>query len=129
MTVRRLSAAAIAIAALVPPARLEGMPTTCLFRRVTGRPCPSCGLTRSWNATAHGRLRTALAHHPFGPLTFFAALVIVLRGPQALDRAELRDPRVATVLGSLWLLTWLSRLLRGGQRCASVLPMRMPSAQ
>lgn len=112
MTARQLSVAAIAVAVLVPPARLEGAPTTCLFRRVTGRPCPSCGLTRSWNAMAHGRLRTALVHHPFGPLTFLAAVLVVLRGPRVLDRAELRDARVLAVLAALWLSTWLGRLRR-----------------
>jgi Protein of unknown function (DUF2752) len=129
VTVRQLSVAAIAVAAIVPPAWLEDSPTICLFRRITGRPCPSCGLTRSWSATAHGRLRNALAHHPFGPLTFLAAVAIALHGSRALDRPELRDPRVATVLGSLWLVTWLGRLLRADQRPASVLPIRMPSAQ
>ncbi len=129
MTVRQLAVAAIAAAALVPPARVEGTPTICLFRRVTGKPCPSCGLTRSWSATAHGRLRTALAHHPFGPPTFFAAVLIALQGPTLIDRAVLRDPRIATALGSLWLVTWLSRLWRTGQGPASVLPIRMPSAQ
>jgi hypothetical protein len=112
VTTRQLAVAAIAVAALVPPTALESAPTLCLFRRVTGRPCPSCGLTRSWIAIAHGQSRTALAQHPFGPLTFLAAVAIALRGPRVLERAELRDPRLVAALGTLWLGSWLRRLWR-----------------
>jgi hypothetical protein len=122
VTARRLAVAAIAVAALVPPDRLASAPTLCLFRRITGRPCPSCGLTRSWNAMGHGQLRTALLHHPFGPLTFLAAVVIALRGPRAIDQLVRRDRRVAAGLGTLWLGAWLGRFLRepfsGGRACS-----------
>jgi hypothetical protein len=36
----------------------------CIFRRVTGLPCPSCGMTRSYLALFAGDLKTAFFMHP-----------------------------------------------------------------
>ncbi len=36
---------------------------TCLFRRVFGMPCPTCGLTRAFAAISHGQLDDALRFH------------------------------------------------------------------
>jgi hypothetical protein len=44
----------------------------CLFRTVTGIPCPLCGLTRSFLSTARGRWRDAFLYHPLGPFLFAA---------------------------------------------------------
>lgn len=99
-------------AALLIPARaLRGSPTICLVRRVTGRPCPACGLTRSWQATTHLRLDEGFAHHPMGPLAAAAAVWIAID-----DRAEARlaslDRRIPVALGVAWYATWLWRLSR-----------------
>ena len=40
----------------------------CPFFRVSGRPCPGCGLTRGCGAFLHGDLPTAVRHHAFAPL-------------------------------------------------------------
>ncbi len=40
-------------------------PTVCMFRRVTGRPCPTCGTTRLVIAAGTGKLHKAAAHNPF----------------------------------------------------------------
>ncbi len=51
-------------------------PETCLFKALTGLPCPSCGTTRAVLLLAHGNLRGSLLLNPLG--CFFAlALVIV----------------------------------------------------
>lgn len=73
--------AALLLASLLLPVRLltEG-PVLCLFRRVTDHPCPGCGLTRSFVATAHLRLEEAFSQHLFGPLVFVGMLVVVGRG-------------------------------------------------
>ena len=47
--------AAVTAATVLAPESVESLPTACAFRRVTGLPCPGCGLTRSWVLTAHGR--------------------------------------------------------------------------
>jgi len=37
----------------------------CAFRRITGRPCPTCGTTRLVIAAGTGKLHEAAAHNPF----------------------------------------------------------------
>jgi hypothetical protein len=49
------------------------LPGTCTFLRVTGVPCPGCGLTRSFISIAHGHPRDAWRFNPAGIL-FFAVV-------------------------------------------------------
>ena len=44
----------------------------CQFRRLTGLPCPTCGVTRSLAMLAKGEWRRAVAYHPMGPLVAVA---------------------------------------------------------
>jgi hypothetical protein len=46
----------------------------CGFRRLTGRPCPLCGLTRAMFALAKGHWSDAIAFHALSPV---AALMLV----------------------------------------------------
>lgn len=82
---RRSRAAGLALATAAPltaafilsPAHIEDGPIICPFRRLTGLPCPGCGLTRSWVYIAHGDFSRAWAANPFGLLTFLAAFVVL----------------------------------------------------
>lgn len=40
--------------------------TICAFRRVTGLPCATCGMTRSLSALARGEWQRSRAYHPLG---------------------------------------------------------------
>ena len=42
------------------------IPPMCLFRRLTGRPCPGCGITRAVILAVHGRIKQSLEVHPSG---------------------------------------------------------------
>ena len=46
------------------------IPVTCGFRRITGWPCPGCGLTRSFAFVAHLQLVAAFRAHLLGPVLF-----------------------------------------------------------
>lgn len=50
------------------------LPTLCAFKALCGMPCPGCGLTRSFVATAHFDLARGFAFHPLGPLLFLLVL-------------------------------------------------------
>ena len=52
-------------------------PVLCPLRAVTGIPCPSCGLTRALAHLERGHVAEALRFHPFVPLVFAAALVLI----------------------------------------------------
>jgi hypothetical protein len=46
---------------------------SCLFRSVTGIPCPSCGTTHSVVSILHGEFRAAIKENPLG---FLVALML-----------------------------------------------------
>ncbi len=48
---------------LVPTAWLERRRSLCLFRNLTGRKCPGCGMTRAISSAAHGNFPQALRHN------------------------------------------------------------------
>jgi len=48
---------------------------TCMFKSVTGIPCPACGTTRSVVHLAHGDIQQAAWINPFG---FIAMLFLIL---------------------------------------------------
>jgi Protein of unknown function (DUF2752) len=49
---------------------------SCPLRTLTGIPCPTCGMTRSFVAIAQGRLDQALGYHLFGPAVFLLFLTV-----------------------------------------------------
>lgn len=56
----------------------QGLPEMCAFEGITGLPCPTCGITRSFAATAHGHLGLAFHYHALGPFAFLATLLASL---------------------------------------------------
>jgi hypothetical protein len=112
MLLRAAATAALVGAVLLPDRVAHDGPVFCLFRRVTGRPCPSCGLTRSWQAIGHGRIDDGMAAHPFGPLTMLAAMWLASDG-SAVRRLEAVDRRWGRAAAVAWIGTWLWRLSRG----------------
>lgn len=50
----------------------DRLPNTCVFLRVTGYPCPSCGMTRSVMSTVRFNFQRAIEMNPLG-----IALVLV----------------------------------------------------
>jgi hypothetical protein len=88
-----------------------GLPP-CSFLSRTGYPCPSCGLTSSFAAMAHGRIAEALRDHPFGPPLVLAVAAIGLCG-----LAELVSGRdvVLRLLrpGAWWAVVAATGLLAG----------------
>ncbi len=44
----------------------------CLFKLMTGYPCAGCGMTRAFEAAAHGRFKEAFEWHPIGLALFVA---------------------------------------------------------
>ena len=116
-----LAAAGLLLAALAVGCHRAGL-RLCVFRRLTGLPCPTCGVTRSALHFLKGDLHAACAEHPLAAalmsgtalyaLFATASLLLVRRLP--VPRAA---PRVwfwaGAVLLALLLLNWAYLVARG----------------
>lgn len=76
----RIAGAAMLLGALA--FRFVSLPSVvlCPLRRVTGVPCPFCGMTRSVTAVARGDLGASLALNPGGIALVVAAIVLLVLG-------------------------------------------------
>jgi hypothetical protein len=92
----------------------------CPFFRVTGIPCPGCGLTRAVILLLKGDLQASLRFHAFAPMVLLTAvaLILVLLLPRSitqpaiskLEMLERQTGFTAIILVGL-ILYWLARLL------------------
>lgn len=111
--------AALLTAIVWPLKSVDNGPDLCVFRALTGLPCPGCGLTRSWVHLMHGDVGGAFTYNVFGPLTLVAIVIAVaagvwclVAGPGALKLLRLRRalPVLVVVLG-LWLVYGVARIV------------------
>ncbi len=82
--------------------------TLCMFRNVTGLPCPTCGSSRAALAVARGRPLDALVFNPL--MTAAAALAITWLGVRVvlarrleLDLSPAMWSVIAVLLGANWV--------------------------
>ena len=57
----------------------SGYISVCMFKNLTGLPCPGCGLTHSFCALAKGRVASAFVFNAMGPPIFLLAAGFWLR--------------------------------------------------
>src|SRR5689334_7352024 len=100
----------IAAAYAVP--HLPSPGTLCPLRRITGVPCPMCGMTTGVVATVHGHLATAAAANPAAPVLVALVLVAWLLRAMKAERAIIFVPLgLVIVVGALM---WSFELHRFG---------------
>ncbi|OHB62512.1 MAG: hypothetical protein A2167_08565 [Planctomycetes bacterium RBG_13_46_10] len=76
----------------------------CIFRRLTGKPCPFCGLTRALACAMCGDLDLAFTYHPLWWLAVF--IIITIGSVLLLDAVKGTD--LVGFLGKFWRIpTWL----------------------
>lgn len=90
------------------------LPESCALKRMTGLPCPGCGLTRGFISLAHGDWSGSLRFHRLGWLMFgFAVLQIPYRTLRLADRIEPRTRWSTRILGvfiALLTMNWFITL-------------------
>ena len=95
-----------------------GLPA-CAYLARTGLPWPTCGLTTSVSAMAHGRFALAWRAHPFGVALFVAAVISAfVGGAEALTGRDVWKrlrPRPWWVLVGIaaLMVSWLGKLALG----------------
>lgn len=57
---------------------------TCLFKIITGLPCPSCGMTHAFINLGHCHVQEAFFDNLMGPVVYFALFVIFIISVYAL---------------------------------------------
>jgi hypothetical protein len=98
----RLAMGGLIGVALVWPLSPVHPPLTCPLRRLTGIPCPLCGMTRSVVAAAHGHIVQSLSFNPLGIAVLALAIVALVR-PSILHGRMPPTWLLMTVLGALWI--------------------------
>jgi hypothetical protein len=107
------------LAIALPGARVT-LPESCISLRIFNVTCPGCGLTRSFVATARGRLTEAFRNNAMGPVLYLILLVqipyrtarILGSRPSAIGRLMTRlQPELVTwfIVGGL-VGQWAVRL-------------------
>ncbi|MEE3852883.1 DUF2752 domain-containing protein [Gordonia sp. LSe1-13] len=114
--------AALAAAVVVRPDVVGDGPELCPFARMTGLPCPACGLTRSWVALGHADVEAAVSFNVFGPVFLVVAIVVTVcalwsaaTGGSALDRVRaVLTSRPMLVVVGVWAAYGMVRLADAG---------------
>lgn len=93
----------------------------CPLRLLTGIPCPTCGMTRSFVEIAQGNLDAAISYHLFGPtlfLFFLAGVMSLLwelktnKNQTFIYRRYFAKPSVYFSIGTLYLGYYAVRIAR-----------------
>ena len=88
----------------------------CIFKGVTGMPCPGCGMTRACLAILQGEFSTAWRYHPFSFLLIGLAILIVFQPEYAQEKwgaiSLIKQGIIVSILILLCLGLWLVDLTR-----------------
>jgi hypothetical protein len=94
------SGVALATSLAIPGTRLPDL-HICLFKLMTGYPCPGCGLTHAFCDISHGHFSAAWQANPFG-FFFYALALVCLIWP----RLEARFPGFGAALTKSRAVVW-----------------------
>lgn len=92
------------VCSLTSLAFIESLPSVCLYKALTGKPCWGCGMTRALVAFFHGSLPQAVAYNPRVLLVvpiFFVLWVVALSKFSSRIAHSLSGKRGANAVHSL----------------------------
>ena len=86
----------------------------CIFKGVTGIPCPGCGMTRACLAILQGEFSTAWRYHPFSFLLIGLTILIVFQPEYTQETwgaiSLIKQKIIVSILILLCLSLWLGHL-------------------
>lgn len=83
----------------------------CVFRLMTGIPCPGCGMTRAWLAALRLDFAAAIAYHPLFWAVPIAFLLAFVREETTSGKVKRGIDIVIAVLCVLVISVWIVRLV------------------
>lgn len=83
----------------------------CVFRLMTGIPCPGCGMTRAWLAALRLDFAAAFAYHPLFWVVPIAFVLAFVREEVASSKLKRGIDIVVIVLCVLVVAVWIVRLV------------------
>lgn len=92
----------------------------CPFLRLTGVPCPGCGLTSAIMLLLQGEIHASIRFHAFAPIFLIGIVIVVLAAllPKSLIQPVIsgtelleRQKGLSVIVLSGLILYWLARLL------------------
>lgn len=85
----------------------------CVFRNLTGLPCPGCGMTRAILSIGQLRLYDAIAFHPFSPFLLAGLAYYAAVGTLPLKKHHaLAGYTALTAIMALWIVRLILGLAR-----------------
>ncbi len=83
----------------------------CVFRLMTGIPCPGCGMTRAWLAALRLDFAAAFAYHPLFWAVPIAFVLAFVRDGAASNKLKRGIDIMIAVLCGLVISVWIVRLV------------------
>lgn len=83
----------------------------CVFRLMTGIPCPGCGMTRAWLAALRLDFAAAFAYHPLFWAVPIAFVLAFVREEMASGKVKRGIDIVVVTLCVLVIAVWIVRLV------------------
>lgn len=90
---------------------LVGSVVGCPIQRLTGIPCPACGMSRAWKCVLLLEFRHALEYHPLFWMAPWIVLLIVREGTVRDPSAEKRQRRSILVVSIALIGVYVWRIL------------------
>ena len=97
------------------------LPDICIFKNLTGLPCPGCGMTRSITSAVRGDFAGSFVHHRLGLLTLIYILTQFLLSLGVVFISKFRDSlqhigrylnKGIIVLAALFFVNWIFTLVK-----------------
>lgn len=83
--------------------------TACPFRKLTGVPCPGCGMSRAWLAVLHGNFKEAFHYHPL--FWIIPVLMIFILWDGQIFSSQKANSLFAVGLAAAVGICWIIRLI------------------